>query len=312
MLNSSDMPPSPYAEDYWIFSQTVLGILILISCYILICLGVYVWKNRKDRKGKYVRKLLLFNILAIVMALGRLISDELVAFLGWQTTNYCFYFISGSILFYSASTCPVYILLWMRQHKFYSNKQLSSKKNKKFVYLSKICLFLLVFGWIIITVVHLVPSITGWRYEATNEGCRDANDQQDFEIIPMLSNALGALGQIFLLSLLLYPLLKCQNVQKKSFRSRQTSETSETNEQYPEASATNGEAVTSFIADTKITTCKLIFILRIIKIFVDLFYFISVFILMTSRKATETLINRVSNYPDLLPEMPRYCCPVEI
>ena len=36
--------------------------------------------------------------------------------------------------------------------------------------------------------------------------------------------------------------------------------------------------------------------------------FISIFILLTCRKATEALINRVSNYLDLLSEMPRYCC----
>ena len=38
------------------------------------------------------------------------------------------------------------------------------------------------------------------------------------------------------------------------------------------------------------------------------FYFISIFILLTRRKATEALIHRVGNYPDLLPEIPRYCC----
>ena len=257
MLNSSDMPPSPYAKGYWIFSQTVLGILILISCYILVCLGVYVWKNRKDRKGKFVRKLLLINILAIVMALGRLISNELVAFLGWQTTDYCFYSITASLVFHSATVCPVYVLLWMRQHKFYSNKQLQSvKKRKKFIYLSYICLFLLVIGWIIISFVQVIPEVTGWRYEATNEGCRDTNDEAGFEIIPMLGNALGASGQIFLLSLLLYPLLKSNKSQKQLFRNRQASEASETNEPHSETSAINGEAVTPFIADTKITTCK--------------------------------------------------------
>ena len=257
MLNSSDMPPSPYAEGCWIFSQIVFVLLILISCYILVCLGVYVWKNRKDRKGKFVRKLLLINILAIVMALGRFISNELVAFLGWQTTNYCFYSITASLVFHSATVCPVYVLLWMRQHKFYSNKQLQSgKKRKKFIYLSYICLFLLVIGWIIISVVQVIPEVTGWRYEATNEGCRDTNDEAGFEIIPMLGNALGASGQVFLLSLLLYPLLKSKKSQKELFRSRQASEASETNESHPETSAINGEAVTPFIANTKITTCK--------------------------------------------------------
>ena len=43
-----------------------------------------------------------------------------------------------------------------------------------------------------------------------------------------------------------------------------------------------------------------------------LFIFISIFILLTRRKATEALSHRVSNYLDLLPEMPRYCCPLVI
>ena len=43
-----------------------------------------------------------------------------------------------------------------------------------------------------------------------------------------------------------------------------------------------------------------------------IFIFISIFILLTRRKATEALIHRVSNYPDLLPEMSRHCCPLVI
>ena len=35
-----------------------------------------------------------------------------------------------------------------------------------------------------------------------------------------------------------------------------------------------------------------------------LLYFIFIFLLLTPRKATRALIHRVSNYPDLLPEMP--------
>ena len=41
-------------------------------------------------------------------------------------------------------------------------------------------------------------------------------------------------------------------------------------------------------------------------------YFIPIFILLTRRKATETLIHWISNYPELLPNTPRYCCPFEI
>ena len=37
-----------------------------------------------------------------------------------------------------------------------------------------------------------------------------------------------------------------------------------------------------------------------------LFFFISIFVLLTRRKATEALIHKVGNYPDLVPEIPRY------
>ena len=41
-------------------------------------------------------------------------------------------------------------------------------------------------------------------------------------------------------------------------------------------------------------------------------YFISIFILLNRRKATEALIHRVGNYPDLLSEIPRYCYPLVV
>ena len=257
MVNSSDTFPSPYGEDYWIFSEIVFVILILINCYFLVCLVAYVWKIRKDRKQNNLRLQLLLNILAVVMTLGRLISNQIIAFLGWQTTNYCLSSITASLVFYSASTCPVYVLLWIRQHSLNSETRLQAEKRKKFVYLSYICLFLLVSGWIIISVVQVIPEVTGWKYEATNEGCRDTNDEAGFEIIPMLGNVLGASGQVFLLSLLLYPLLTRKKFQKQSVRSRQASEVSVTNEPHPKTSAPNKEAMIPFIVDSRTTTCKL-------------------------------------------------------
>ena len=41
-------------------------------------------------------------------------------------------------------------------------------------------------------------------------------------------------------------------------------------------------------------------------------YLISIFILLTHRKAMEVLIHRASNYPDMLLKMPSYCCLIEI
>ena len=51
-------------------------------------------------------------------------------------------------------------------------------------------------------------------------------------------------------------------------------------------------------------------------IHVHLFYFLFYFYLYIyspeSQESAGGAIHRASNYPDLLPEMPRYCCPLEI
>ena len=57
-------------------------------------------------------------------------------------------------------------------------------------------------------------------------------------------------------------------------------------------------------------TVKLLFANISTSIFI--LYFISIFILLNHRKVTEALICRVSNYPDLLLEILRYCCPLVI
>ena len=49
-----------------------------------------------------------------------------------------------------------------------------------------------------------------------------------------------------------------------------------------------------------------------LELFFILFYFTSILILLTRRKATEALIHKLGNYPDLLPEIPGYCCPLVI
>ena len=50
-------------------------------------------------------------------------------------------------------------------------------------------------------------------------------------------------------------------------------------------------------------------------LFIFLFYFIYFFLYIyppDSQESDGGAIHRVSNYPDLLPEMPRYCCPLVI
>ena len=77
--------------------------------------------------------------------------------------------------------------------------------------------------------------------------------------------------------------------------------------------ANNFDVRTSFAKMSRVSTSEagsfLFLLFESLFIFI---YLISIFILLTRRKAMEALIHRVGNYPYLLPEMPRYCCPLEI
>ena len=44
----------------------------------------------------------------------------------------------------------------------------------------------------------------------------------------------------------------------------------------------------------------------------DIFDYIFIFILLNRKKAREARIRRVSDYPNLLPEMPKYCCSLKM
>ena len=201
-------PSRPYNEAYWIISETILILITLIDLYFLKSIVSYFWKLKKKKNREQLRFLLGLSLVAVIMTLGRLASNQALAVLGWQTDQFCYAFFSSSIVFYSASISPVYIFLWMRQHSFYSNKQMQVLNNRKIVFVSYACLSLLVVSWIVLSVVYLLPEVTGWEYAATPEGCRDKNDEQDFELLPILVNLVGGMGQLSLLGLLLYPLLK--------------------------------------------------------------------------------------------------------
>ena len=198
----------PYNETYWIISEVILIPTTLLCLYYLKSLVSYL-RTKKGKKNRGQLKLLLvLNIIATILALGRFAADQVVAVLGWRTDNLCFYSVSVSFELYSASISPVYIFLWTRQHSFYSNKQLQTINNRKIIVIGYACLALLIVGWITLSVVYVLPSVTGWQYVASQEGCRDINDEQDVELLPILVFLIAGLGQLSLLALLLYPLLK--------------------------------------------------------------------------------------------------------
>ena len=199
-----------------VFSVYVLICLLWYSCTVRCKLG----KEINKRKEKFLYQMCM---LSVVMALGRLLADHTVAFLGWQSDALCVMSVSVSFVFYSCSLYPVYIFLWVKQSIFYFNPVLFHVLNPFVTLLSYGTLFLMVVGGLIITVLFVLPEVTGWEYQASPEGCKDVQDNAaDFELIPAIMVIFIVIFQLCLLALFLYPLLtrKTKRTREKKTKQR--------------------------------------------------------------------------------------------
>lgn len=212
-VNNSSIffPPEPYAEAYWLISEAVLIALTAFAVYLLVCLTRYALNSKcspgrelNNKKGKFLYRLCL---LSVVMAICRLVSDQSVALLGWKTDEHCLVAVNTSTILYGLSLYPVYIFLWTRQSIFYNNPVLSHILNPVVTFISYATLLVMLISGIVLCVLHVIPSVTGWDMRATRSGCRDINSQEYFQLLPLIFVFLTVTFQVSLLALFLYPLL---------------------------------------------------------------------------------------------------------
>ena len=202
----------PFKEVYWIVCESVLIFITLMTLYLLICLLRYA-NITKCRPGKEItgsrKGTVLFQmcLLSVVMAIGRLIADQVVAFLGWQTDSGCSNAVTSSAVFYSLSLYPVYIFLWLRQSIFYASPVLSHVLNPAITFASWLTLIFMLLGGAVITVFYVFPELNGWEYVASPTGCRDISDLSGFELVPTILVCFTVCFQFSLLGLFIYPLL---------------------------------------------------------------------------------------------------------
>ena len=202
---------APYQEIYWIVSEAILVVVSIITLYLLVCLLRYASLTKcqpgkeitGSRKGKTLYQMCLISV---IMAIGRLIADQVVAFLGWQTDSNCSSAVATSAVFYSLSLYPVYIFLWLRQSIFYASPVLSHVLNPAITVSSWLTLIFMIVGGAVITVFYVVPDINGWHYVASASGCRDISDLSGFELVPTILVCFTVCFQVSLLGLFIYPL----------------------------------------------------------------------------------------------------------
>ena len=218
------LPPAPYEEVYWIACETAFILITITAVYLLVCLakhGLHTGcKPGSELRGKKGRVLYQTCLISVAMTVFRLICDHVVALVGWQSDSKCQISVTFSIVAYSLNLYPVYIFLWLRQSIFYSSPVLSSVLNPIVTLASWAILIGMVTGGAILTVLFAIPSITGWNYRASNEGCRDVADVSDFELLPIVFFCFIVSIQCGLLLLFIYPL-----VSKKTLKYREAGRT---------------------------------------------------------------------------------------
>ncbi|CAK8694778.1 unnamed protein product [Clavelina lepadiformis] len=240
-------PFAPYHKTYWIVSEITLALLTAFALYLFACLAWYatITKCKPGReisckKGKTLYRLCLVSV---VMAIFRFVADQGVAIAGWHTDTGCVISVSVSTVFYSLSLYPVYIFLWMRQSIFYANPVLSHVLNPAVTVLSYVTLIVMLFGGAVLTVIYIIPDVTGWKYNASAEGCRDTAHKSGFDLVPTMVVCFTVCFQLGLLALFMYPLLtkKTQRYRTSSTAKRNTD--SSQSEKHEESMSESPDAI---------------------------------------------------------------------
>jgi len=211
-MSDGTVLPSPYGEIYWVISEIIIAFLTFATFYLLLAVILYLLSLNKTHGS--LRHLLFFCIIAIATASARLISDHAMAFIGWQSDDACKVISSISSAFYTCSIYSAYLLLWYRQKSFYDKPLLKYLLSKRVKWLSYATLVLFAASGLVLIVLVQIPEVSGWNFRATTTGCRDVNDTQDAETLPLLINLVATLAQFALLALLLYPLLTTRKRQE--------------------------------------------------------------------------------------------------
>ena len=231
---------APYSNLYWLISEALLIFVTAITIYILVCLAKYGLKTGckpgSEVRGKKGKILFQTCLVSVAMAVGRLLSDQAVALLGWQTDIGCRVTVTISVVFYSLSLYPVYIFLWLRQSIFYASPVLANVLNPVVTVFSWTVLVCMVAGGAVITIFFNLHEITGWTYAATESGCRDISDDNGFELVPTILVCFIITIQIGLLFLFVYPL-----VSKKTQRYREAGKGNRSSQLNSVGSDVNGE-----------------------------------------------------------------------
>lgn len=201
----------------WIVPEVVNSIFILLTIWIFFSLIHYGNKSKKwaTRANKNFEKLnagfvLMAAVFCAVTALFRFIVSQVALNLthSYNENSKCKMISNVLVVAYCLATFSVYVYLWVRQSVFYTNRMLSTNFSKSLRFFSYLSIVLIFLGGLGAIFFNTLPS----NYHSTPVGCAYIPEDSTLTAtMVIVSTMVTVLGQIILVGLVVYPLLKHSN-----------------------------------------------------------------------------------------------------
>ena len=221
MNNSSE---SISMEEYWtdaswIVPVTINGILTTLAMWILFSLVHYgvktgKWSGTQKRNADKLNAGWVYSsvLACAVICIIRYMTSQISFQQGFGKTeeNKMACESINDLLFveYCLVLFCTYIFLWLRQRTFYTNEMFNINYNKTLRYLSASSIIIILLAGIGVVVVNTLPK----NYPASSSGCIYDAETDSLDLWSWVAcGVVLVIGQVLLLSLLLYPLAKNLN-----------------------------------------------------------------------------------------------------
>lgn len=201
-------------EITWVLAVSINAILTALSLWILFSLVHYgiktgQWDGKKKRNADKLNAGPIYTsvIACIVMVIIRFVTSQIAHNVGHgpEQMDVCENVNDALFVEYSLVLFCTYIFLWLRQRTFYTNKMFNIGYSKALKILSGSSIFILAVAGIGVNLVNTVTdnypsSVLGCYYDSES----DSLDNWSWAVCAVTL----VVGQILLLSLLIYPLTK--------------------------------------------------------------------------------------------------------
>ena len=213
-----------WRELDWILPEAFNIFLMLLTGWILWSLVYYGVKTKKWKTGHHANlaklsggKILTNAVLCAITTLLRLITSQFVYNIGYTINGHdldevCEKVLDLSIVMYCISVFFVYLYLWKRQNVFYTNSMLQIDFNLMLRIFSWLSIVFVVLGALAATLVNTIPK----NYHSSVSGCTyNETSQSNLNAIIGVSVTVLLFGQVILVGLFIYPLIKRKKQSKR-------------------------------------------------------------------------------------------------